>query len=323
MHTTSEIAATPSDISMADSLSARIRLVATTCCVCATPLADETSVELGIGPSCRKRLAKLDVTAAAAPDWDAVTDALSSFAALDQTDADRIVLFETAMEQIVRARAGAAHKLANLITHYIAATQTRRDPIAGLILAVERMGRPNLAEALRKRQYAVRVEAVGDTLHVFSPFNESFKAAMWRRSLGRWNRDLKCYVVAGSRKAELGVALGASYPGTRAIGPDGPDGEFVIERVTSVPDAEAPKLAVAEPPVYPLFSGRVGRDGDVGYIHAGQYVGKSGVVFWQSPDKSRIGLRACSCKRRCSHEPMWCNARDVSTEPQRAIVRAA
>ena len=317
MHTTSETFATASDISMAESLPARIRLVATTCCVCATPLGDEKSVELGIGPKCRGRIAKLDVTAAVTPDWDSVTDTLAAFAVIDQSDADRIELFEMAMGQIVLARAGAAHKLTNLITHYIAATQVRRDSIGGLILAIERMGRPNLAQALRKRQYEVRVEAVGDMLHVFSPFEESFRTTMWRRSLGSWDRKLKCYVVPGSRKAELRAALGESYRGMRAIDPDG---EFTIERAALVLD-ETPKQKPVAP--VPVFAGRAGRNGDIGYIHAGPHAGKSGVVFWQAPDKSRVGVKSCTCTRRCDHEPMWCNARDVSTEPQRSAARAA
>jgi hypothetical protein len=316
MHTTSETAVTASDISMGASLTARIRLVATTCCVCDTPLADATSVELGIGPTCRKRLAKLDVTAAAAPNWDAVTDALAEFAAINRNDVDRLALFEMAMDQIALARMGADHKLANLITHYIAATQARRDSISGLILAIERRGRPNLAQALRKRQYEVRVEAVDDMLHVFTPFMESFRSVMWRRSLGRWNRDLKCYVVPGTRKVELRAALGESYAGMRAIDPDG---EFTVERTAPVID-ESPKIqAVVSAPV---FSGRVGRNGDIGYIFAGPNAGKSGIVFWQATDKSRVGVKSCACTRRCNHEPLWCNARDVSTE-HRSTARAA
>lgn len=318
MHTPSA-----SDISMAASLAARIRLLATTCCVCATDLADEKSIELGIGPKCRRTLAKLDVVDAVSPDWDSVADALADFAAIDRADTDRLALFEMAMDQIVLARTGAAHKLANLITHYIAATQARRDSIGGLILAIERMGRPNLARALRKRQYEVRVEAVDGVLHVFSPFMESFKTAMWRRSLGRWDRDLKCYVVPGSRKEELRAALGESYAGLRAIDPDG---EFIIERVTPVIDAAPKQKADTAQAVHvapPVFSGRVGRNGDTGYIFAGPHAGKSGVVFWQAPDKSRVGVKSCACARRCNHEPMWCNARDVSTEPQSDAARAA
>lgn len=220
----SETFATPTAISMGESLTARIRLVATQCCVCATPLADATSVELGIGPTCRKRIAKLDKETAATavpPDWNSVTDALGDFAAVDRMDVDRIRLFELAMDQIAIARTGAAHTLANLITHYIAATQARPDSTGGLIFAIERMGRPNLAAALRKRQYPIRVEVVADMFHVFSPFSESFKTAMWRSGAGRWNRDLKCYMVPRSRQRDLRSALGASYQGMRAIVPDG------------------------------------------------------------------------------------------------------
>jgi hypothetical protein len=223
---TDETIAAPSSVISMASLTARIRLVATQCCVCSTPLADATSVELGIGPTCRRKLAKLDKEVTATIDWDSVTDALGDFAAIDRTDTDRIALFELAMDQIALARTGAAHTLANLITHYIAATQARPESIGGLILAVERMGRPNLAVALRKRQYPVRIEeAAGGVLHVFTPFCESFKTAMWRSGAGKWNRDLRCYVVAGSRKADLHAALAESYPGMRAIGPMG---EFTI-----------------------------------------------------------------------------------------------
>ena len=158
MHMTSETVAA-SSVTLMASLTARIRLVATQCCVCATALADATSVELGIGPTCRKRIAKLDKETAATPDWDSVADALGDFAAVDRTDPVRIE------------------------------------------------------------------EATGGILHVFSPFSESFKTTMWSRSLGRWNRDLKCYVVPGSRKADLHASLVESYSGMRAIGPVG---EFTI-----------------------------------------------------------------------------------------------
>lgn len=64
----------------------------------------------------------------------------------------------------------------------------------------------------------------------------------------------------------------------------------------------------------PVYAGRVGRNGDVGCVHSGPHAGKSGIVFWQAADKSRVGLKSCSCTRRCDHEPMWCNARDVSVQ---------
>jgi hypothetical protein len=311
----------PSAVSMADSLSARIRLVATTCCVCATPLADETSVELGIGPTCRKRIAKLDTTAAASPDWDAVSDALGSFAAVDRSDEDRLALFEMAMGQIVLARKGVAHKLANLITHYIAATQDRGPSIGDLILAIERMGRPNLAAALRKRQYPVRIEVEGDALHVFTPFEESFKNAMWQRSLGRWNRDLKCYVVPSSRRADLYSVLVNSYAGMRAISPEG---DFKLDRVPPPAfAANSKETTTTTTPVKAAAPAFAGRKGDVGYIQAGPHIGKSGVVFWESPDKHRLGIRSCTCNRRCGHEPLWCDARHVSTIAPSAAAAAA
>jgi hypothetical protein len=112
--TTSELF-TSGHAAMGESLSARLALVAIQCCVCATSLADATSVELGIGPTCRKRIAKLDAVASGTPDWDSVADALADFAAIDRLDADRVALFEMAMAQIELARSGADHKLANLI----------------------------------------------------------------------------------------------------------------------------------------------------------------------------------------------------------------
>ncbi len=221
--------ATLPTITMGDTLPARLALVATTCCVCAKDLADATSVEMGIGPTCRKRYAKLDKEAAeSAPptNWDLVADALGDFAAVDRNDTGRIALFEMAMAQIEIARTGAAHTLANMITHYIAATQARRDSIGGLIIALDRMGRPNLANALRKQQFPIRIEAIdGGTLHVFSPFSDAFRTSMWRTGAGRWNRDLKCYVVAGSRGVDLHGALVLAYRGMRAIGPKG---EFAL-----------------------------------------------------------------------------------------------
>ena len=65
-------------------------------------------------------------------------------------------------------------------------------------------------------------------------------------------------------------------------------------------------------PAFPahLAGGR----GAIGCIVAGPHTGKAGKVFWyaeKKKDDPRVGVRLCTCKKRCTCEVAWCSARDV------------
>ena len=69
-----------------------------------------------------------------------------------------------------------------------------------------------------------------------------------------------------------------------------------------------------ERPAFPAHL--VGKRGttSTGCIVAGPHCGKSGKVFWYGEKKQgdpRVGVKLCTCSKRCTCEVAWCSARDV------------
>lgn len=199
------------------------QLVATRCCACRTPLVDANSVELGIGPICRRKTAKEDVGQPA--DWDRVCDLLAEFGARNQSDDHRREVFELCLRNLdVSERAVGAQKAANVITHYIAIDQHRADKDIGtMIEALRAMGRPALAGKIADNLYTIKIVADGATLLVTAPYSETLRNLMWQGRIGRWDHDAKAYRVAsdGTTRLDLLAALRRAYPGTLGMGPKG------------------------------------------------------------------------------------------------------
>lgn len=204
------------------------QLIAVHCCACSLPLVDSDSVELGIGPVCRKKLGKLD--ADGVPEWEACAESLALFSVANPGDDEARVIFEQCLDNLDTARKGIEpQKLANLITHYVAAVQHRHDAHVGhLVDALMHMGRPNLSKRLRERLYTVRIEIDGTDMLVTCPYSDTFRDAMWNRGkrVGAWDRPVKAFRVPLTHKSGLMSALKRAYPNTNA---HGPKGEFRIE----------------------------------------------------------------------------------------------
>ena len=84
--------------------------------------------------------------------------------------------------------------------------------------------------------------------------------------------------------------------------------EARIERDT------AKARAQAERTVRPAFPARLaGRSGAIGRIIFGQHAGKAGKVFWygEKADGPRVGVKLCSCTKRCACQVAWVSAHDV------------
>jgi len=139
----------------------------------------------------------------------------------------------------------------------------------------------------------------------------------WYRVVGGRGAASKCKGFVG----QLVRVFSDSDYGTLRAKLVSPSGDVRTVAVTQIERIPAPAIATTETPkakadaekaaylARPVFSGR---KGDLGIIHSGQHAGNSGVVFWKSDDGNRLGVKSCSCKRRCDHAVMWCNARDVS-----------
>ena len=64
----------------------------------------------------------------------------------------------------------------------------------------------------------------------------------------------------------------------------------------------------------PAFPARLaGRSGAIGRIIFGQHAGKAGKVFWygEKAEGPRVGVKLCSCSKRCTCQVAWCSAHDV------------
>lgn len=194
-------------------------LLATRCCICGRPLLDAESVECGIGPTCRKGM-ESDAT----PDWAQVAEHLATWVAADQNSDQRRQMFEVALEASVDAeKTGDDHKMANVLTHYIAAVQGK-ESVGHLLMAIRSMGRTRLADALASRLYKIRVRIAGEELMVKFPYSDTMPRRM--RAMGaRWEKDDKFYRVPLVAARRLWTALKETFPGEKAFGQKG---EFTL-----------------------------------------------------------------------------------------------
>lgn len=202
------------------------KLTATYCACCALPLSDADSVEIGIGPVCRRKTAKADVGQPS--DWDRAAELLAKHASENPSDDNAREIAERAMANLEAISAFKAsdkdqQKICNMITHRIAALQSDTINLGDLVEAVRAMGRPALATKIAKHRYAIRLAIEGRSMLVTTPYSETFKSRMWANGyrLGQWDKVRKVYVVALSSAAKLHRALVAAYPGQIAVGAAG------------------------------------------------------------------------------------------------------
>jgi hypothetical protein len=157
-------------------------MVATHCAVCARPLVDALSVELGIGPDCRKRYAP------------------ELFAGASGLSADRAE--------------------ANAHLHWVAIHQDSAE-VRERVARIHALGFPALAERIAKRLGCVRIEQDGDTFLVRAPFNPEHVERLRRVPGRRWDSASKADRIPLASKAALWAALVAVHAGRLGIGPKG------------------------------------------------------------------------------------------------------
>jgi uncharacterized protein DUF6011 len=158
-------------------------LLATHCAACARPLVDAVSVETGMGPDCRKKYMKADVS----PE---------------------------------------NREIANKIVHNIALALSStsidgRQVAAQMINTIRELGFAKLADKLTKAHVAVRVEAQGNELIVFTGYDER-AVALSQAIPGRiWDKTVKANRFPASQKPAVWVMLKACFLGAPALGPKG------------------------------------------------------------------------------------------------------
>jgi len=177
------------------------KLLASHCAVCGRPLLDARSVELGIGPDCRK---KHGFNEADGPcDWSAVMSEVGGLFA------DKINPATTE-----------SRVAANLVVHRIAAAPTSAG-IPNLINALRALGFQKLSSRIAERLCIVKIEVTADYISVVTPYSEHAVECMRLVPGRRWDRDSKSSLFPVAAKPALWRALKLAFPGERGIGPDG------------------------------------------------------------------------------------------------------
>lgn len=160
-------------------------MLATHCAVCARPLRDAKSVEMGIGPDCRKKHG-----------------------------------FDVEIDPEARTE---ANKIIHALALHNGGQQENPAFLPDAIARVHALGLHRLAEILTDRLAPVKISHVEGRIGVDTPYSEEIVAAL-RNVPGRfWDRDLKLNTYPDQRevKSTLWTTLRKLFPGALVKLPDG------------------------------------------------------------------------------------------------------
>jgi hypothetical protein len=179
------------------------RLLASHCCICGRPLVDGLSVELGLGPECRKRhgYRKLDT----APNWEVVTAMLYNHH--QQVTPETIVAIEAQDER----------RFANIVVNWAARNRSNRRDVLRAAQLIVAAGYVKLGKTLARRALRtlplVTVTKENEYLIVEAPHNT--QAILESRNVtGRtWDSKRKVKIWPMSSRLEVWDWLKAHYRG--------------------------------------------------------------------------------------------------------------
>jgi hypothetical protein len=157
------------------------QLLATHCAACARPLVDAVSVEIGLGPTCRKKYG-----------YDARASELEGDA---RTEANRLV-------------------------YAIAARQSGLE-VAEAVVRLRALGFEKLADCITTRCETVRIVERLGSLEISAPYNAEATIAWRSIKGRLFDRELKINVVPATEKRAVWDLLKKHYTGAIAIGPKG------------------------------------------------------------------------------------------------------
>jgi hypothetical protein len=168
-------------------------LLATDCAACGRPLLDAMSVELGIGPECRRKAGwtkRKGFVAGQAADWARAELLLRQGG-----------LFELAVQ-------GNEQTTCNRLVHRLACGDLDMDHTVLAIAAIAALGYRRLAEACTPALRKVSVETEGNVLVVKTgTYSEAFTCACRNVPGARWDRARKARLVPTTSKIALWQAI--------------------------------------------------------------------------------------------------------------------
>ena len=175
-------------------------ILATHCACCARPLLDAKSVEIGMGPTCRKKHG------------------------FDRPDLD-IELSSLTIPVPAEVSADTVRTIANKVVHRIALAVSSNDlhpiKLAGYLTLLRNIGFSTLAGKLAKAACKVKIEETDSVLIVKSAFSQEFVQASRSIPGRRWDGINKVNTFPLSSKPQLFAALRQCYAGTVGEGSKG------------------------------------------------------------------------------------------------------
>lgn len=185
------------------------RILATHCVSCGKDLLDAKSVEIGMGPDCRRRFLRN-------PEIE-TTDEMR----LRALGALAVSGLPTEIIDAVMAHKGDARVVCNTLVFHAALHFTDKEFVLGCTPVIRLLGYVKLADKLEKDRSTVKLTATDDGwIEVYVPRNETFMAGahkmggeIHRHPKGRF----KCWAVPEDRKDSLVLLLGATFPNEYAF----------------------------------------------------------------------------------------------------------
>jgi uncharacterized Zn finger protein (UPF0148 family) len=190
------------------------KMLDTFCGICGRPLLACKSVEVAIGPDCRKKVYSVDidstVSAATVKAADKLINEAGKLYASNDTDATAARQIEIARELCNLGFANVAKKISTRWTKRAAKASEKKIKAAKIRLELVVNHEPG--EPAAPMSYSVK-----------TPYNPDFVAELktlpWKSR--KWNRDAKRWEVCCTEARALWNAIKSHYPGLSGHGPKG------------------------------------------------------------------------------------------------------
>jgi len=273
-------------------------IVATHCCICRAALLDAKSVELGVGPTCRKRYGEAQI-----PTTPEMLENALGYMAISPLPPDTI--------QAVLAHKWDGRQVCNLLVKFCSAHYHDKKIVLAVTPIIRSLGYLHLAEKLEEDRTALKIKTVGAEIECYAPYSHeltrSFRgipgAHMSQTTRGRF----KCWCFPEIQKALLLALLGVFHGGKDATGDNG---VFILQATTwadvqAIRQAQETLPAVQRPCVPPTVRIEDASNGrievftpyDATFVHG---IGYHGLRFnwnslkrcWHGPASKRMDVVA-------------------------------
>jgi hypothetical protein len=192
------------------------RLLATHCGVCTRPLLDAVSVEMGIGPDCRKKYMPKALAGAPREEANKIVHQLAL--AISEQRGTIAGSIPQDVAQAVHSVGGISAVVQMLVADL---------PSGRMLYRLRDLGFDKLADKLEQAWITIRLTEAGGTISLVTPYDEQAVHAMCRIHGRRWDKANKVNTFPSSQKDAVWRLLQKHFAGAAGVGPKG---FFVVTR---------------------------------------------------------------------------------------------